>query len=102
MPVRQWPTADEYATVTKAFNEAYNTLERLEFSGRYLNGEYDPADVAAESIPVTSEAIANAVHFLMETSATIEQLNDIYKVISEWPELLAHIRVEQPVESDAR
>jgi hypothetical protein len=93
--VEQWPTTERFASVTRTLNDARNELERLEFDFRQLNNEYDPPAIAQESVPVTAEAIAAAVEFLMETEITVEDIAELHKTIAGWPGLMAHVRVEQ-------
>jgi cell fate (sporulation/competence/biofilm development) regulator YlbF (YheA/YmcA/DUF963 family) len=93
--VREWPTTERFAEATRALSQAHDVLEKLEYAFRQLNGEYDPSDIARESVPVTAETIAAGVEFVMETEITVQEIAELQHKIAEWPGLMAHVRAEQ-------
>jgi len=95
--VQAWPTREQFDEARRSLTAAYNALESLVVEFQALNGEYGPADIALESVPVTSETIAATVEFLTETEIELEEVARLHKEITEWPGRLANVRLDQRV-----
>lgn len=97
--VWQWPTPERLAHVRRTVVDAYNALEHLTHDYTALNNKFDPCDIAAESVPVTSDSIAAVVEFLMETECDVEAITKMHEEIARWPGIMAHTRMEQRVQA---
>jgi hypothetical protein len=90
-PITEWPTMERLRPVLNSLADASEALERLTIEFRALNGEFDPEDVAAESVPVTAESIAALVWFADVLVDDAEQISKSMDAIQPWPVNAARI-----------